>query len=123
MMGGFAQSGTEVFSKNQKPVIRTHTSIKGTDAGTKPIITSAITKVVAPEEIGGMLGISASLESITRVIAPTIGSFVLGSVGTWAPGVVSGAVILWAIWFAYRRIVLAKAHVEPDTQPAEPCCA
>lgn len=87
------------------------------------IITSAITKVVNPEEIGGMLGISASLESITRVIAPTIGSYVLGSIGTWAPGVVSAAVILWAIWLAYRRIVLVKAPVEPETQPVEPCCA
>jgi hypothetical protein len=62
------------------------------------------------------------LESITRVIAPTIGRFVLGSIGTWAPGMVSAVVILWAIWLAYRRIVLVKAPVEPETQPVEPCC-
>jgi DHA1 family tetracycline resistance protein-like MFS transporter len=86
------------------------------------IIVSAITKAVDPQEMGGMLGISASLESITRVIAPTIGSFVLGSIGTWAPGVISAAVILWAIWLAYRRIVLVKGPVEPETQPVEPCC-
>jgi hypothetical protein len=63
------------------------------------------------------------LESITRVIAPTIGSFVLGSIGTWAPGVVSAAVMLWAIWLAYRRIVQVKAPLESETQPVEPCCA
>jgi DHA1 family tetracycline resistance protein-like MFS transporter len=85
------------------------------------IITSAITKSVAPDEIGGMLGISTSLESITRVISPTIGGFLLGSIGTWAPGVASAGVILWAIWLAYRRILLVKPVVEPSS--AEPCCA
>ncbi len=85
------------------------------------IITSAITKSVAPDEIGGMLGISTSLESITRVISPTIGGFLLGSIGTWAPGVASAAVILWAIWLAYRRIIQVKSVEEPVY--AEPCCA
>ena len=85
------------------------------------IITSAITKAVEPEEIGGMLGISSALESITRVIAPTIGGFILGSIGTWAPGVFSAVVILWAIWLAYQRIVFVKAPVEQ--QSTEPCCA
>jgi DHA1 family tetracycline resistance protein-like MFS transporter len=85
------------------------------------IINSAITKAVDPNEIGGMLGIAASLESITRVIAPTLGGFLLGSIGTWAPGVVSAFVMLWAVWLAYRRIILVKPPVEP--QPVEPCCA
>jgi DHA1 family tetracycline resistance protein-like MFS transporter len=85
------------------------------------IITSAITKAVDPAEIGGTLGISSALESITRVIAPTTGSFMLGNIGPWAPGVVGASVLLWAIWFAYRRIVLVKASIEP--LPAEPSCA
>jgi MFS transporter, DHA1 family, tetracycline resistance protein len=46
------------------------------------IITSAITKAVEPEEIGGMLGISASIENVSRVISPTIGGFLIGSIGT-----------------------------------------
>jgi DHA1 family tetracycline resistance protein-like MFS transporter len=85
------------------------------------IITSAITKTVDPAEIGGTLGISSALESITRVIAPTTGSFMLGNIGPWAPGVVGASVLLWAIWLAYRRIVLVKASIEP--LPAEPSCA
>jgi MFS transporter, DHA1 family, tetracycline resistance protein len=85
------------------------------------IITSAITKAVEPEEIGGMLGISTSLESITRVISPTLGGFLLGSIGTWAPGAVSAAVLLWTVWLAYQSIVLVE---EPEVpQPAEPSCA
>jgi DHA1 family tetracycline resistance protein-like MFS transporter len=85
------------------------------------IITSAITKTVDPAEIGGTLGISSALESITRVIAPTTGSFMLGNIGPWAPGVVGASVLLWAIWLAYRRIVFVKASIEPVS--AEPSCA
>jgi DHA1 family tetracycline resistance protein-like MFS transporter len=85
------------------------------------IITSAITKVVEPEEIGGMLGISTSLESITRVISPTVGGFLIGSIGTWAPGLASAAVLLVAVWLAYRRIIMVKELVVAI--PAEECCA
>jgi DHA1 family tetracycline resistance protein-like MFS transporter len=60
-----------------------------------------------------MLGISASLESTTRVIAPSAGGFLLGAVGAWAPGVVSSILMLWAIWFAYRRIIRAKLRPVP----------
>jgi DHA1 family tetracycline resistance protein-like MFS transporter len=83
------------------------------------IITSAITKAVEPEEIGGMLGISNSLESMTRVISPTIGGFLIGSIGTWAPGVTSAVVILWAVWLAYRQIIRVKEPVVAI--PAEEC--
>ena len=86
------------------------------------IITSAITKAVAPHEIGGMLGISTSMESVTRVISPTIGGLLLGSLGTWAPGVASAAIMLFAVYLAYRRILLVKPVIEqPSTE--ELCCA
>lgn len=85
------------------------------------IITSAITKAVEPQEIGGMLGISTSLESITRVFAPTIGGFLFGSIGMWAPGAFSALVMLWAVWLASRRILQEKPAIEPS--PSELCCA
>jgi DHA1 family tetracycline resistance protein-like MFS transporter len=85
------------------------------------IITSAITKAVEPEEIGGMLGISTSLESITRVISPSVGGYLLGSIGTWAPGVVSAAIMLWAVWLAYRRIIFVTKKVPLVSQPIEEC--
>lgn len=83
------------------------------------IITSAITKAVKPEEIGGMLGISTSIESISRVISPTLGGFLFGSVGMWAPGLAGAVVLLWAVWVAYRRILMVKVTQMP--QPAEEC--
>ncbi len=69
------------------------------------VINSSISKAVASDEIGGMLGISASLESVTRVIAPTIGGFLLQQLGAWAPGVFSALIMSYALWLAYRRII------------------
>ena len=83
------------------------------------VITSAITKAVEPDEIGGMLGISTSIESVSRVISPTLGGFLFGSVGMWAPGVAGAVVLLWAVWVAYRRILMVK--VTQISQPAEEC--
>jgi len=56
-----------------------------------------------------MLGIAGALESITRVLAPTVGGFLLGNLGTWAPGIFSAFLMAWAVWFAYRRILRVKA--------------
>jgi DHA1 family tetracycline resistance protein-like MFS transporter len=50
------------------------------------------------------LGISTSLESVSRVIAPSAGGFLL-NLGAWAPGVVSAALMLWVVYFTYRRII------------------
>jgi DHA1 family tetracycline resistance protein-like MFS transporter len=72
------------------------------------VINSAITKAVTREEIGGTLGLSTSLESASRVIAPSAGGFLLQNLGAWAPGVVSAALMLWAVLFAYRRIIQVK---------------
>ncbi len=69
------------------------------------VIQSAITKSVSREEVGGMLGIAASLEAASRVAAPTIGGFLLGSIGPWAPGVFSALLMAWAVSFAYRHII------------------
>lgn len=77
------------------------------------VLGSALTKAVYPEEIGGTLGLSASVESLTRVIAPSAGGLLLEAFGTWAPGVFSALIMGWVITFVWRRIV-----VNPD--PALP---
>ncbi|MCX6030889.1 MAG: MFS transporter [Chloroflexi bacterium] len=73
------------------------------------VINSALTKAVYPEEVGGTLGLAASLESLSRVIAPTAGGALLGQVGAWAPGIVGAVIMGWLISFAYRRLI-----VNPD---------
>lgn len=73
------------------------------------VINSAISKAVNVDEIGGTLGISASLESVTRVIAPTIGGCLLQQFGTWAPGIFSALIMSYALWLAYQRIIKVKS--------------
>ena len=66
------------------------------------VLSSALTKAVEPQEIGGILGLSASIESATRVIAPSLGGILLGRLGTWSPGTF-GAILLAGlfiyVWF------------------------
>lgn len=73
------------------------------------VVNSALTKSVYPEEIGGTLGLSAAVESLSRVIAPTVGGVLLGQVGPWAPGVLGMLLMAWLVSFAYRRLI-----VNPD---------
>lgn len=75
------------------------------------VIQSAISKSVARDEVGGILGIAASLEAVTRVIAPSTGGYLLQNLGSWAPGVFCAVLMAWAVLFAYRRIII-PAHRE-----------
>ena len=71
------------------------------------VINSALTKAVYPEEVGGTLGLSSSLESLTRVIAPSLGGLLLGQIGTWAPGVLAALIMAWVSSFVWRRLFVA----------------
>ncbi len=73
------------------------------------VLQSAISKSVDREEVGGMLGISSSLEAFTRVIAPTVGGFLLEKLGVWSPGVFSALLMAWVVVFTYRRVII-PAH-------------
>jgi DHA1 family tetracycline resistance protein-like MFS transporter len=77
------------------------------------VISSALTKAVPPEDAGGTLGLAASLESLTRVIAPSLGGVLLGQLGAWAPGIFSALVLAWAVVYAWRRLIL-----RPDSPPS-----
>jgi len=68
------------------------------------IINTALTKAVPPVEFGGILGLSAALESATRVIAPTLGGFLLETFGTSAPGLLGGLILLWLSTYIFRFI-------------------
>jgi len=69
------------------------------------LINSLLSKSVTNEEVGGTLGISAAIESSTRVIAPTLGGVLLDSLGTWAPGVF-GAIVMGALSpYVWRRLI------------------
>ena len=69
------------------------------------VINSSITKSVYPEEVGGALGVSASIESLTRVIGPVAGAFLLDVLAPWAPGVLGALIMVWLLSYVWRRIV------------------
>jgi DHA1 family tetracycline resistance protein-like MFS transporter len=73
------------------------------------VVNSSITKSVYPEEVGGALGVAASVESLTRVIGPAAGGFLLGALGAWAPGVIGAVIMAWAVTYVWRRLI-----VNPD---------
>jgi DHA1 family tetracycline resistance protein-like MFS transporter len=79
------------------------------------VINSLLTKVVAPEEVGGILGLSAALESLTRVLAPTMGGVLLDFLGTWSPGIVSAVITAVLIPYAWR--ILIKPNSNPTLIP------
>ena len=81
------------------------------------VLRSSLTKVVDKEEVGGILGISSSFESLTRVIAPSLGGLLLGSLGTWAPGVI-GAVIMLGVVVLIRATIF-KGSDDLQAQTAE----
>lgn len=80
------------------------------------VLRSTLTKSVSEEEVGGTLGLSASLESLTRLIAPILGGFLLGSLGTWAPGVTGALIMVGVILFTWQRIIL---NPDPPLSPHE----
>ena len=62
-----------------------------------------LTESVHKDEIGGILGISSSLDSFTRVIAPILGGFLLSGFGVSAPGFF-GSILLF-----FQYILLIKS--------------
>lgn len=72
---------------------------------------SLVTKAVDREEIGGTLGLMSSLESGINILAPLIGGVLIGSIGAWAPGLLSAFLMLWSALFIVRRFP-AAARIE-----------
>jgi MFS transporter, DHA1 family, tetracycline resistance protein len=83
-------------------IIMTPTALSGGLLNT--LLSSTLTKAVAPQEIGGILGLSAAVESSTRIIAPILGGVLLQQIGTWAPGVFGAVVMVGVSIFVFATI-------------------
>lgn len=68
------------------------------------VLSSALTKAVPPQEIGGILGVSGSIESLTRIFAPALGGVLLSGLGTAAPGLFGAAVLVGLSLYAWKTI-------------------
>ena len=101
-------------------VILTPTAVAGGILNT--VLASTLTKAVQAQEVGGILGLAASIESLTRVIAPTLGGALLGGLGIWAPGLFSGllrAVVSVYVWrVIYGHPIAAEIRARNAAAPA-----
>jgi DHA1 family tetracycline resistance protein-like MFS transporter len=77
------------------------------------VLNSSLSRTVSPEEVGGVLGLSASLESLTRIISPSAGGYLLGTIGAWAPGIFSALVVAGVTLFAWQRLIIKPHHPSP----------
>jgi DHA1 family tetracycline resistance protein-like MFS transporter len=68
---------------------------------TTPVLTSLISKSVDRAEVGGMLGISTSVDSLSRVVAPILGNALLAFGSAW-PSIVGAAILVIPIALALR---------------------
>jgi DHA1 family tetracycline resistance protein-like MFS transporter len=69
------------------------------------VTNSALTKAVHKEDIGGTLGLSQSLDSLTRILAPAIGGLLIGQVGAWSVGAAGALVMSGVVVYAWRCLV------------------
>ena len=74
-------------------------------AVTNTIVGSALTKAVHPDEVGGVIGLSTSVGSLTRIPAPTVAGFLIQAVGAWAPGVLAGVLTAAVVPYAWTRLI------------------
>lgn len=70
------------------------------------IMSSALSKAVHRDEVGGILGIQTSIQSLARVIGPILGGFLLERAPVWSPGVVAGALSLAMVPYAWKTLCI-----------------
>lgn len=68
------------------------------------LLSSTLTKAIDAKETGGILGLSASIESATRIIAPVAGGVLLQQLGTWAPGAFSALLMAGLLIYVWMTL-------------------
>ena len=76
---------------------------------------SALTKAVYPEQVGGTLGLSASLGRLTRIVSPIVAGFLMQAAGAYAPGLLGGGIMLGLSAFIWLWVLSV-----PDLSCPEP---
>jgi DHA1 family tetracycline resistance protein-like MFS transporter len=85
-------------------------------AVTNTILGSALTKAVYADEVGGIIGLSTAVGSLTRIPAPFVAGALLQYAGGWAPGVVARLLTALAVPFGYYRLI---RHPDDPLPPRE----
>jgi DHA1 family tetracycline resistance protein-like MFS transporter len=78
---------------------------------TNTITTSALSKAVERDEVGGILGIQTSIQSFTRIPAPILAGYLIGRVSVWSPGLIAGLITLAMMPLAWSTLSLRRDSV------------
>lgn len=73
-------------------------------AVTNTILTSALSKAVHRDEVGGILGLNTSISSFTRIPAPVIAGALIEHISVWSPGVLAGTLALSMVPYAWGTL-------------------
>jgi DHA1 family tetracycline resistance protein-like MFS transporter len=89
------------------------------------VINSALTHAAPQVEAGGLLGLSTSLESLTRVISPSLGGLLMQKISPAAPGFFTAlimALVTYYVWKSFKPKVNPPGGrlFEPLSTQAEP---
>jgi len=83
------------------------------------VTTSALTKAVHHDEVGGILGLNTSIQSLTRIPAAFIPGALLQYSTTWSPGVLAGVITAGTAVFAARTLCWKPGQGACDEEAAE----
>lgn len=84
------------------------------------MITSQLTQSVTKEEVGGTLGLSAALQNLAQIVAPGVGGWMLGNIGTWSVGLLAGLVMTGMLIFAQQEVLSVPEPELACYLPEEP---
>jgi DHA1 family tetracycline resistance protein-like MFS transporter len=77
------------------------------------VLNSLISKSVYREEVGGALGLATSAESLTWVIAPTMGGLLIDYLGGWSLGLTGGTIAGMLVAFTWQHLIAKPARPLP----------
>jgi len=79
------------------------------------IMTSALSKSVDRDEVGGIMGLQMSIQSFTRIPTPIIAGLLIERAPVWSPGLTAAAFSSLAIPIAWSLARNAKEKAAPAT--------
>ncbi len=79
---------------------------------TRVVLSSLVSQMAPPDKKGGVIGVSASIESFTRIIGPIIGGWIIGTIHPNYIGYIGGAMAAVGFWLAFT--------VHRDSKKLEP---
>jgi predicted MFS family arabinose efflux permease len=79
---------------------------------TRVVLSSLVSQLAPPDKKGGVIGVSSSIESFTRIIGPLLGGWIIGTMHPNYIGYIGGAMALVGFYLAFT--------VHRDSKKLEP---